>query len=463
MLSIGPYRILETLGEGGMAIVYKAQRTSSSPPVAIKLMKESALSLSDLHARFLRESRILAKLNHPHIIRFLERGLHDNRPYMVTEFADSGDLRHYLNQGPLPLTRRLEIIVQVLNGLESAHQLGIIHRDLKPGNILLDSREGAKLTDFGIATALWSEQTRLTQTRDTLGTLDYIAPEQRASARHIDFRADHYAIGVILYELVTRRKPLGFFRPPSQVAPQIPDPLNRLILTCLNPDPAERFPSTSRLKAELVDILASLPPDLPQTGLADAPWEHREDDTLGSLDQILDKFERQSLNEKLSHKNHFIKTLQALATQLILEALAKTDGITKECLIEALMDRSDPDICPPMIALLEHPYYNEKAARVLAGQTCPKAEESLLKLLNSQSAYAHQAILPLGHLKSHKAIRPIAAFLKHRLPWVRARALDALSEIGEPSCRSHIESASLKDPDSENRARAQHILRRFNP
>lgn len=461
MMTIGPYQTLEILGEGGMAVVYKAQRTSATQPVAIKLMKETALSLSDLHARFLRETRILAKLNHPHIIRFIERGLHQDRPYLVTEYADQGDLRQYLNRHPITLIQRLDLVHQTLCGLESAHQIGIIHRDIKPGNILISSGDGAKLTDFGIATALWTDQTRLTQTSDTLGTLDYIAPEQRTSAKNIDFRADHYALGVILYELVTHHKPMGFFRPPSQIAPHISQDLNRLIITCLNPDPAERYTSTRQLKDDLNSIISLLKSSSPislgssnHVNLTDKP-------TLFSIDSILDQFNQLPLAQRISSRSQFVLKLKGLSTQAILLSLDKTDGIAKECLLDSLLERDDPLICPPMIALLDDPYYNEKASQVLAGQNCPDAEESLLAVLTSKRPHAHLAMKPLGHLKSKRAIKPTASFLKHDLAWIRALALETLADIPDNQSIKHIEEQSRKDSDPENRAKAQILLRRL--
>ncbi len=459
--TIGPYRIADCIGEGGMAVVYKAQRYQSAPFVALKLMKENALSLPDLHARFLREARIMARLKHPHIIEFIDRGLHENRPYIVSEYADQGDLRAFLSERNLPLLSRLKIMYEVCCGLEAAHRLGIIHRDIKPGNILLSSQSGAKLSDFGIATAPWSDQTRLTQTRDTLGTLDYIAPEQRLNAKLIDFRCDHYAIGVILYELITGHRPMGFFRPPKQISPHIPDRLNQLVIICLNPEPGERYPNSTVLKDELLEIIQNYPP---QAGpVAEVKCRDQAEivpDTLPGIEPLLRTFSALPLQQRLIGKPKLLRQLGQLPTAAILGQMDRNEGMAKECLIESLSGRQDPAICPRLVELLHDPYYNEKAAQVLTGLKCPEAEDSLLDMLSGHSSYAHLAIRPLAGLHSARALVPISGFLHHKLAWIRSLAIEALAEIGLPKCRKLLEIQARKDPDPDNRAKAQQLLRR---
>lgn len=463
MIRIGPYQVLEQIGEGGMATVYRARRSEHGQDVVLKVMKQNALSLPDLHARFLREARIMSRLRHPHIIQFIDRGIHEGSPYIVSEFADQGDLSHHLSRQHLGLKDRLTLVLEVCCGLEYAHQIGIIHRDIKPGNILICSREGAKLSDFGIATALWSELTRLTKTQDTLGTLDYIAPEQRISPKQVDFRCDHYAIGVILYELITHHKPLGFFRPPRQLAPHVPKQLDQLVITCLDPEPQKRLSSTSALKETLREIISTLPRESQPPVTGELKGEILDSDhTLPGIDILLGEYESHSLQRKLSLRQQLISRLRQASTQLILEHLPNYSGMTKECLIESLLGRSDPAICPPMIELLNDPYYNEKAALVLAEQKCQQAEESLLKMLTGKSPYAHLAIRPLGLMKSEKAIGSIARFLGHEHSWLRALAMTALADINHPKCQKLIASQGQKDPDPENRAKAQHLLRRFD-
>ncbi len=462
MNQIGPFQILDKIGEGGMATVFKARRSPLSAIVALKLMKKSALSLPDIHARFLREARIMARLSHPNIISFFERGNHEGIPYIVTEYADQGDLRSYLANRPLSLKRRINIICDVCCGLEAAHRIGIIHRDIKPGNILIFSQTGAKLSDFGIATALWSDQTRLTQTSDTLGTLDYIAPEQRISPGQVDFRSDHYAIGVILYELSTRRKSMGFFRPPKQISPAIPERLNQLIISCLSLDPQDRYPSTTALRDDLREIVDELPDQTEPatTDISDVLGEAQHD-TLPGIEAILREFESLSMQQKLTKKQHLIQQLKQLPSSAILMQLDSQNGLAKESLIEALIGRSDPEICQYMIDLLTNPYYNEKAVLVLAEQNCRQAEESLLSMLTSKRSYSYLAIRPLGRLQSHKAVTPISQYLNHDLSWIRALAIDALAEINRGKCRILIAHQAKKDPDPENRAKAQHLLRRL--
>ncbi len=463
MKQIGPYQVLCQIGEGGMAIVYKAQRFSEGPVVALKLMKEDAGSLADLHARFLRETRILSRLKHPNIIRFIDRGIHQDRPYMVTEYARLGDLRGFLSVHQPPLKARLGIIHDICCGLETAHEIGVIHRDLKPGNILITDQKTAKITDFGIATALWVEQSRLTRTGDTLGTLDYIAPEQKISAGQVDFRCDHYAIGVILYEMITGHKPLGFFRPPKQITPKIPERLNRLVITCLSPEPAERYTTTTQLKLDLagiIDEMASLSNE--SDSIFPGMDRDTEENTIPDIHRLIQDFDSLPLQRKLASKAEFLNRLKQLPTAAVLSRLDSSESLTKECLIESLAGRKETSICSAMIEMLHNPYYNEKAVMVLTELNCPETEKSLLEMLTGNRPYAHLAIKPLGRLRSEKAVVPISGFLSHELAWIRALAMEALAEIGLPRCRKLIGIQSRKDPDPENRAKAQQLLRRVS-
>lgn len=209
------YKRLREIGKGGMANVYLARQMSSNKLVAVKVLKDIVLYDDDYIKRFFREARITAKLTHPNIVGILESNYSEGLCYIVTEYIDGGDLRGILKNFDISLRRKLEVINKVIKALDYAHQQGIVHRDVKPSNILLTKTLEPKLCDFGIATALWGQESRFTRTDETIGTIDYIAPEQKESSKDVDFRADLYSIGVLLYQVVTGRKPQGRSRLPS--------------------------------------------------------------------------------------------------------------------------------------------------------------------------------------------------------------------------------------------------------
>ncbi len=211
---IGPYQILEPLGEGGMGIVYKAQQlTPIQRTVAIKVIKFGMDSRGVL-ARFESERRALALMDHPNVARVLDAGTTDTgRPYFVMEFVDGEPITSFADRNRLFVAQRLKLLIQACSALQHAHQKAIIHRDIKPSNILVTMQDGAplvKVIDFGVAKAI--EQTRAGQTIFTevgqlIGTPEYMSPEQADGNRDIDTRSDVYSLGVVLFELLSGALP----------------------------------------------------------------------------------------------------------------------------------------------------------------------------------------------------------------------------------------------------------------
>ena len=202
------YRVLEPIGAGAMGNVYRAERLKLGRIVAIKVMNESLPDEASSRRRFEREATAMAKLEHPHCASVLDVGVHGSQPYVVMDFVSGDNLTTLIKQGPVPVERAVEITRQVLSGLAHAHELGIVHRDIKPANIVLSHKVGvgdhAKILDFGIA-RLSDESSNLTS-GVILGTPNYMAPEQIRGLL-LDGRADLYACGVMLFELLTGAKP----------------------------------------------------------------------------------------------------------------------------------------------------------------------------------------------------------------------------------------------------------------
>ncbi len=219
----GHYQIVAPLGEGGMAAVYKAYQPAMERYVAVKVLPRHMASSAEFVARFEREAKLLAQLQHPHILSVFDYGEADGYTYIVMPFVQSGTLADLMKKGRIPLDETRRMMTQIGDALAYAHARGMIHRDVKPSNVLIDERGNCLLTDFGLA-RMAEASSRLTSSGSIMGTPAYMAPEQ-GSGSNIDHRSDLYALGVMFYELTTGRVPYTAETPVAIVFKHISDPL----------------------------------------------------------------------------------------------------------------------------------------------------------------------------------------------------------------------------------------------
>jgi serine/threonine protein kinase len=219
----GHYQIVAPLGEGGMAAVYKAYQPSMERYVAVKVLPRHMSTSEEFVNRFRREAKLLAQLQHPHILTVFDYGEADGYPYIVMPFVNSGTLANLLQKRQLSLPEVRRVMVQLGDALGYAHARGMIHRDIKPSNVLIDERGNCLLTDFGLA-RMAESATKITSSGAVMGTPAYMSPEQGAGS-NIDHRSDIYSLGVMLYEMVTGRVPYTAETPIAVVFKHIQDPL----------------------------------------------------------------------------------------------------------------------------------------------------------------------------------------------------------------------------------------------
>ena len=251
---LGPYRIINQIGHGCMATVYKAYQPSMNRNVAIKVLPSQLAESKEFTKRFQQEAHTIARLEHAHILPVFDYGESDGISYFVMRYLQAGTLKDKMEAGPLSLTEIDRIFTQLADALSYAHSQGVIHRDLKPANALIDSQGNLFLTDFGIAKLLEDSSPRLTQTDAIMGTPAYISPEQ-AQALKVDQRSDIYSLGIILYEMVTGRVPFVADTPlavilkhvsdpmplPSSIKTDIPESIEQVLLKSLAKNPNDRF------------------------------------------------------------------------------------------------------------------------------------------------------------------------------------------------------------------------------
>ena len=258
--NIGPYQLLEKIGEGGMGTVFKAYHPSLDRYVAVKLIHPAHREDQTFVARFQREARLVAKLEHPHIVPIHDYSEYEKVAYLVMKFIEGNTLKDRLARGPLNFYETLQVVDSVGSALAYAHNQGMLHRDIKPSNVLLGKNGVMYLVDFGLARIAQSDASALSS-ESNLGTPHYISPEQALGKHGLDKRTDIYSFGVMLYELIVGQAPFAaktgyaiihdhiYTPPPSPrtLNPQLSESVEQVLLKALAKDPNDRFDTIDQM------------------------------------------------------------------------------------------------------------------------------------------------------------------------------------------------------------------------
>lgn len=274
-LVIGAYRIMDKIGSGGMGIVYMGEHEKLKRRVAIKILPEDKTRDKLALERFYREARAAAALDHPNIVKAFDVSEHQGMHYLVMEYIDGTNLQKYLDtKGPLPWKTAVNIVVQACKGLQHAHERNMVHRDIKPANILVDKGGQVKILDLGLARSFQISQDNLTQDlsdgKDIMGSIDYIAPEQAIANNVVDIRADIYSLGATLYALITGKPPvegttaqkllqhqMQLPTPVSRLNPEVPEGVSHIINKMMAKRPEHRFSVPSELASALSPFISN--------------------------------------------------------------------------------------------------------------------------------------------------------------------------------------------------------------
>ncbi len=290
--TLGKYRILDPLGRGGMAQVYRAYHPQLDRYVAVKVLRSDLVEEKEFLARFSREARAVAALRHPNIVQVYDFDMQDGVYFMVMELLEGNTLKAYLNafrstDERMPAGEMLRILTDALNGLGYAHSEGIVHRDLKPANIMLTRHGQAVLTDFGIAQIVGA--TQYTVSGALMGTLNYMSPEQGMTGQ-CDARSDLYSLGIVYYELLTNKVPFDADTPlailmkhindplplPRKYDPSIPEPLERVALKALAKQPEDRYQDSAEMARALNEAAGQVGIAVPAAFSLPLPAAHPE-------------------------------------------------------------------------------------------------------------------------------------------------------------------------------------------
>lgn len=264
--NVGPYRIIEQLGQGGMATVFKAYHASLDRYIAIKVLHPAFGEDPAFEARFQREARVVAKLEHPNIVPIYDYAEHEKRPYLVMKFIEGSTLKAKLDQGPLASNEILGIVDAVGSALAYAHKRNVLHRDIKPSNVLVAEDGQIYLADFGLARIAQLGESTLSGDM-IIGTPQYISPEQAMGVKDLDERTDLYSFGVMLYELVVGKVPFNADTPfaiihdhiysplplPRKVNPNVPEQVERVLLKALAKDRLDRYENVAQMVSAFKD------------------------------------------------------------------------------------------------------------------------------------------------------------------------------------------------------------------
>ncbi len=291
--TLGGYRVIEQIGVGGMATVYRAYDAATDRYVALKVLPEYYATDPGFRTRFEREARAIAGLEHIHILPVHAFGEENSTAYLVMRYMQAGTLSETIRRGPLSFAEAARLLAQIAAALDYAHRCGVLHRDVKPSNVLLDGDSNAYLTDFGIAKIV-AGSPDLTGSK-VIGTPAYMSPEQCQGSEKLTAATDQYSLGVVLYEMVTGHPPFEAetpialiykqlnepLPPPRSLRPDLPGDAERVMLKALSKDPAARWPSCTAFSDAFAEAIARAAetsghrtPSAPGACRADRPAPH---------------------------------------------------------------------------------------------------------------------------------------------------------------------------------------------
>ncbi len=462
---IGGVYLVSHIGAGGMSNVYLGVNPKTREKWAVKVLVKRATENPAAYARFLREVDIIRGLNHPHIVKVLDSGALDDCYFYTMEYMSGGNLAERMAKGKIPLSETVNIFAQVCDAMAHAHDRGVIHRDLKPANILIDSQGSVQVSDFGIAKALTGGVPTLTASSEIIGTIAYLAPEQRLSAKKVDRRADVYGLGALLYEMVMGFPPLGKFPWPRETQPSFSPRLQAMIAKCLATDPEDRYQHAGLLLFEVDSYRKTLGPCGSHTEPQEGPALRLETEAKRVLEANSDRIESWlrtlrlgTTRERLSTVREMIEKMEPCEAKAVLKLFEGEDDRVRWGLIRVLGELRVPGATRIILNELKRPYHREVAIEALGKIGSEEAFPAIRRFLAENPESANLVLLPLARTGKLKALRDLRHYLADRLAVVRQSAVRAIAAIESQECLQILREHMSVEPDDRVRKAVQQSM-----
>jgi hypothetical protein len=434
---IDGFYLVEQIGSGGMSEVYLGLNPRTREKRAFKILGKRASMWSAAYGRFIREVDIIRELTHPGIIKVLDNGVLDDCYYYAMEYMPGGNLIRRMERGKIPVEAAMSLFIPICNAMAYAHDRGVIHRDLKPANILLNGSGEPVVSDFGIAKVLDLERTPLTRSGEILGTIAYLAPEQRFSSKTVNRRADVYALGSILYELLMGFPPLGKFPWPAEIQPNFPRPLQAVLDKCLGIDPESRFEHAGLLFSELekwAEYPATKSADVQIASGAQKQFNAIEDAIAPPVktDRIEGWFRilrAGTTRERLTVVREMVEKLAPAEAKTIVKLYAEEGDRVRWGLIRVLGELRIEAATALILSDLNSPFHTECAIEALGKIGSYEAFNPIKEFVAGHPESALIALLPMAKTGKQRAVKNLQAYLGHEMAVLRLAAVRALASI----------------------------------
>jgi hypothetical protein len=425
---IEEFYLVEHLGSGGMSEVYLGLNPRTREKRAVKILTRRATASPSGYARFLREVEIIRKLTHPRIVRILASGTYDDCYYYMMDYMSGGSLARHLRRGRMLLDEALDLFAAICEGVAYAHEKGVIHRDLKPGNILLDANGAPSVSDFGIAKLLDGNRTALTRSNEVMGTIAYLAPEQRWSSKKVDRKADVYSLGAVFYEMLMGFPPLGNFPWPGEAQPGFPPRVEALLKKSLSLDAEARYPHAGALIREIKNLQSDSGREPPRKG-KDAAEPERWNPKSDRIEAWFRILRTGTSRERLNVVREMVEQVEPREANAMLKLFAGEEERVRWGLIRVFGELRIAAATPMLLAELKNPFHRECAIEALGKIGAHDAFKPIRDYVERNPESALIAFAPLARTGGEKAIKYLRRYLSDDMATRRQGAVRALALI----------------------------------
>lgn len=451
LLAIPGYQIEpEPIGKGGSSEVFRATRQRDDQTVAIKLLDKKYSEDPSMRQRLKREAELLQHLRHPNVVQIFQRGMCNERIFLVMEYLDKGSLGQYRHLLP---RQRLKIMIQVCEGACFIHERGVVHRDLKPSNIMFGSDGLPRIVDFGISLFTNEEHTRLTRTNMVMGTLSYMSPEQQNNPAKVDHRTDIYALGAILYEIFTGHKPVGRFRNPRELDPDFDLGLENVMLKAMSYEIEERYQSVADMKQDLLECWRS--------GL----FAESGGDTPESFDNRIGywiaKLSHGRISERTEARTRITENAMPEDIPALLKIYQTHDFAVRAALLPVFAKLKDKTTLPTLHAALTQPALSQDAANALVELGSPKSLDAMATVVKKHEVYSYYSLEPIAKLGGEKYLKFVLPYLKSDSFAERDAALKAMEAAASKKWLKDLKKYLKAEKETQLRNRAYLLVQRL--